>query len=102
MSPAVFLIALLSTLGIGALTIVKVARLITTRRQLPAADVAERLDELERDVQGVQQGLAETQERLRFPGRVPGAGPEQAADLGRRPHRREERVGGQQRDRLAN
>ncbi len=77
MSPAVFLIALLSTLGIGALTIVKVARLITTRRQLPAADVAERLEELERSVQGVQQELAETQERLDFAERLLSAAREQ-------------------------
>jgi hypothetical protein len=77
MEPAVFLIALLSTLGIGAFTVVKVARLITARRQLPSADVTERLEELERSVQGVQQELADTQERLDFAERLLSAAREQ-------------------------
>ena len=68
MHPAVFLVALLSTLGIGAFTVVKVARLFASRRE--SVDVTERLDELERGVQGLQQELAETQERLDFAERL--------------------------------
>lgn len=70
MHPAVFLVALLSTLGIGAFTVIKVARLFTARRELPAGDVAARLDELEQSVHAVQQDLAETQERLDFAERL--------------------------------
>jgi predicted nucleic acid-binding Zn-ribbon protein len=70
MHPAVFLVALLSTVGIGALTVVKVARLFATRRESPSADVTARLEELERGVQGLQQELAETQERLDFTERL--------------------------------
>jgi predicted nucleic acid-binding Zn-ribbon protein len=68
MHPAVFLIALLSTLGIGAFTVVKVARLFATRRESP--DVTARIEEVERGVQGLQQELAETQERLDFAERL--------------------------------
>jgi len=70
MHPAVFLVALLSTLGIGAFTVIKVARLFAMRRELPSSEVSARLDELERSVQGVQQELAETQERLDFAERL--------------------------------
>jgi predicted nucleic acid-binding Zn-ribbon protein len=69
MHPAVFLIALLSTVGIGAFTVIKVARLFTTRRELPG-DVTERLEALEHGVQGLQQELANTQERLDFAERL--------------------------------
>jgi len=69
MHPAVFLLALLSTVGIAAFTVVKVARLFTTRAS-PSADVRERLEELERGVQSLQQELAETQERLDFAERL--------------------------------
>jgi len=69
MHPAVFLVALLSTLGIGAFTVVRVARLFATRRE-SSTDVTERIDELERGVQGLQQELAETQERLDFAERL--------------------------------
>ena len=62
-------VALLSTVGIAAFTVVKVARLSTTRRELPP-DVTARLEELERDVHGLQQELAETQERLDFAERL--------------------------------
>ena len=62
-------VALLSTVGIAAFTIVKVARLFTTRRALPP-DVTARLEELERDVHGLQQELGETQERLDFAERL--------------------------------
>jgi hypothetical protein len=70
MHPAVFLVALLSALGIGAFTVIKVARLFTTRRELPSGEVTARLDELEQSVQTVQQELAETQERLDFAERL--------------------------------
>ena len=70
MHPAVFLVALLSTLGIAAFTVIRVARLLATRRESPSADVTARLDELERGVQGLQQELAETQERLDFTERL--------------------------------
>ena len=69
MPPEVFLIALLSTVGIAAFTVIKVARLITHRRALPD-DVLERMEELERSLQHVQQELAETQERLDFAERL--------------------------------
>jgi len=77
MHPAVFLFALLSTLGIGAFTVVRVARLFATRRESPSADVTARLEELERGVQGLQQELAETQERLDFAERLLSAAREQ-------------------------
>jgi predicted nucleic acid-binding Zn-ribbon protein len=70
MHPAVFLVALLSTLGIGAFTVVKVARLFATRRESPSTDVTTRLEELERSVQGLQEELAEAQERLDFAERL--------------------------------
>ena len=70
MPPEVFLIALLSTVGIAAITVIKVARLFTTRRESVPTDVAERLEELERAVQTVQTQLAETQERLDFTERL--------------------------------
>ena len=69
MHPAVFLVALLSTLGIGAFTVVRVARLFATRRE-SSTDVTERIEELERGMQGLQQELAETQERLEFAERL--------------------------------
>jgi hypothetical protein len=50
MDPAVFLAALLIFVGIPAFTVIKVARLRATRPQSVPADVAERLDELERSV----------------------------------------------------
>ena len=70
MQPAVFLLALLSTLGIISFTVVKVARLFTGRRDLPPPDVAVRLDDLEGTVHALQQELAETQERLDFADRL--------------------------------
>lgn len=70
MHPAVFLVALLSTLGIGAFTVVRVARLFATRRETMSPDVTERLEDLERGVQSLQQELAETQERLDFAERL--------------------------------
>ena len=70
--PAVFLAALLIFVGIPALTVIKVARLRASRLQSPSADVAARLETVERDVQDLQQELATTQERLDFAERLLG------------------------------
>jgi hypothetical protein len=70
MPPEVFLIALLSTVGIAAFTVIKIARLLVARRELPSGDVTERLEDLERTVQGLQTQLSETQERLDFTERL--------------------------------
>jgi len=75
MPPEVFLVALLSTVGIAAFTIIKVARVI--RGESPAAEVTERLEEVERTVQSLQQELAETQQRLDFAERLLSAAREQ-------------------------
>lgn len=77
MPPAVFLIALLSTLGIVSFTVLKIARLIAARRESPSTDVTGRLEDLERSVQVIQQELAETQERLDFTERLLSAAREQ-------------------------
>jgi predicted nucleic acid-binding Zn-ribbon protein len=66
----VFLAALLIFVGIPALTVIKVARLRASRLQSPSADVAARLETVERDVQDLQQELATTQERLDFAERL--------------------------------
>ena len=72
MDPAVFIAALLILLGVPALTVITVARMRATRPQSLSADVAARLEELERGVQSLQQELAETQERLDFAERLLG------------------------------
>ncbi len=72
MDPAVFLVALLIFVGVPAVTVITVARLRATRPESPSADVAARLEELERGVQSLQQELAETQERLDFAERLLG------------------------------
>lgn len=70
MDPVVFLIALSILVGIPALTVFKIARLRAARAESPLADAAERLETLERDVQGLHQELAETQERVDFAERL--------------------------------
>ncbi len=70
MPPEVFLIALLSTVGIAAFTVIKVARLIANRSRSVPDDVLNRVEELERTLRSVQQELAETQERLDFTERL--------------------------------
>ena len=70
MEPVVFLAALLIFVGIPAYTVLKVARLRAARPQAPSADVAARLEEIERGVQDLRQELAETQERLDFTERL--------------------------------
>jgi predicted nucleic acid-binding Zn-ribbon protein len=70
MEPIVFLIALTMLVGIPAITVLKVARLRAAHQESPSADATERLEALERDVQGLQQELTETQERLDFAERL--------------------------------
>ena len=70
MEPAVFLVALVRVVGTAAFTIVKVARLWTSRPESPSADLTARLEALERGVQDLQQEQAETQERLDFAERL--------------------------------
>ena len=52
--------------AIIAFAAVKIVSLRTRRPDSPPADVAARLEAVERDVQGLQQELAETQERVDF------------------------------------
>ncbi len=70
MELAVSLVALITVVGTAAFTIVKVARLWTSRPQSLSADVTARLEALERGVQDLQQEQAETQERLDFAERL--------------------------------
>src|SRR3989442_9739827 len=65
-----FLFPLIPIVAIVAFAAVKIARLRATRPESPPADVTARLEELERGVQGLQQELAETQERLDFAERL--------------------------------
>lgn len=67
---AVELVGLIVVVVTAAVTIVKVARLWTSRPQLPSADVTPRLEALERSVEHLQQEQAVTQERLDFAERV--------------------------------
>jgi len=68
--PAVSLVGLVIVVGTAAFTIVKVARLWTSRPESPSADVTARLEALERGFQDLQQEQAETQERLDFAERL--------------------------------
>ena len=71
MDPAVLeFVALVTVVGTAAFTIVKVARLWTSRPESPSVDVTARLEALERGLQDLQQEQAETQERLDFAERV--------------------------------
>jgi hypothetical protein len=56
--------------AIIAFAAVKIARLRAAGPALPSGDVTARLDALENGLQGVQQELAETQERLDFTERM--------------------------------
>jgi predicted nucleic acid-binding Zn-ribbon protein len=56
--------------AIIAFAAVKIARLRATRPESSSADVTARLEALEHGVQGLQQELAETQERLDFAERL--------------------------------
>ena len=70
MDPGVSLVGLVIVVGTAAFTIVKVARLWTSRPESPSADVTARLEALERGFQDLQQEQAETQERLDFAERL--------------------------------
>jgi len=73
MDPAVFLVPVGSVVAIVAAIYVAQAKIIRLRATLsgsPPADVAARLQALERAVQDLQQELAETQERLDFTERL--------------------------------
>jgi len=66
----VSLVGLVIVVGTAAFTIVKVARLWTSRPESPSANVTARLEALERGFQDLQQEQAETQERLDFAERL--------------------------------
>jgi len=73
MDPGVFLAPVGGMVAIIAAIYVAAAKIIRLRASLPespSADVTARLEALERDVQGLQQELAETQERLDFAERL--------------------------------
>ena len=70
MEPAEFVIALIPVVAIIAFAAVRIARLRAVRPESPSADAAARLEALERDVQGLQQELAEAQERVDFAERL--------------------------------
>ena len=61
---------LIPVVAIIAFAAVRIARLRAARPESPSADVTARLEALERSVQGLQQELAETQERLDFAERL--------------------------------
>ena len=69
MDPA-FLAPLIPIVGIIAIAAVKIARLRATLPGTSSADVPARLEALEHSVQGLQQELAEAQERLDFAERL--------------------------------
>jgi hypothetical protein len=56
--------------AIIAIAAVKIARLRATRAELPSTDVTARLEAVEHGLQGLQEELAETQERLDFAERL--------------------------------
>lgn len=65
-----FLAPLIPIVAIIAFAAVKIARLRATGPDSAPADVTARLEALERSVHGVEEELAETQERLDFAERV--------------------------------
>ena len=65
-----FLAPLIPISAILAFAAYKIVRLFVTRPEAVPADVAARIEALEHDIQGVQQELAETQERLDFAERL--------------------------------
>ena len=67
---AQFLAPLIPIVAIIAVAAVKIARLRAARPESSAPDVAARLEALEHGVEGLQQELAETQERLDFAERI--------------------------------
>lgn len=65
-----FLAPLIPIVAIIAFAAVKIARLRATHPALPSSDIADRLEVLEHRVEGLQEELAETQERLDFAERL--------------------------------
>jgi predicted nucleic acid-binding Zn-ribbon protein len=61
---------LMPVVAILAFAAIKIARLRATRPESLPADVTARLEALERGMQGFQEELAETQERLDFAERL--------------------------------
>ena len=61
---------LIPVVAILAFAAIKIARLRATRPESLPADVTARLEALEHGMQGLQQELAETQERLDFAERL--------------------------------
>ena len=62
-------IAFLFIVGIGSLTVIRVARLFANRRSLPDGPT-DHVEELEHALHNVQRELAEAQERLDFAERL--------------------------------
>ena len=65
-----FLAPLIPIVAIIAVAAVKIARLRVARPESPSIDVTARLEALEHGFEGLQQELAETQERLDFAERI--------------------------------
>jgi hypothetical protein len=65
-----FLAPLIPVVAIIAFAAVKIARIRAARTESVPVDVTTRLDALERGLQGVQDELAETHERLDFAERL--------------------------------
>lgn len=61
---------LIPVVAIVAFAAIRIARLRAARPESSSGDAATRLDALEREVQGLQHELAETQERLDFAERL--------------------------------
>jgi len=68
---------LVPIVAIIAFAAVKIARIRATRPESLSADVTARLETLEHGVDGLQQELAETQERLDFAERILSTGREE-------------------------
>jgi predicted nucleic acid-binding Zn-ribbon protein len=66
------LVPLIPIVAIIAVAAVKIARLRAAPPEAPSAEVSARLEAVERSVQGLEQELAETQERLDFAERLLG------------------------------
>jgi hypothetical protein len=69
MDPA-FLVPLIPIVAIIAFAAVRIARLRATLPESASSDVSARLEALEHSVHGIQQELAETQDRLDFAERL--------------------------------
>ena len=76
MDPQV-LAPLVPIVAIIAFAAVKIVRIRATRPESLSADVTARLEAVERDVQGLQEELAETQERVDFAERLLSKAPEE-------------------------